>query len=121
MAHGGTGLEAGGGARFLAVMDRFAGAALLRYRTLVYGTGDLFNLSLETPPVRELADVPLGSRPAYRAPSEETMDAIRAIPWVFGWTQTRLMLPGCLGVGTALEAGATDAGRVAGPRPAAPA
>jgi phosphoenolpyruvate carboxylase len=94
-------------------MDRLAGAALPRYRSLVYGTGDLFKLFLETTPVRELADVRLGSRPAYRAPSEETMEAIRAIPWVFGWTQTRLMLPGWLGVGTALEAVATEPGGLA--------
>ncbi len=108
-----TGLEPGEGARFRAVMDRLAAAALPRYRTLVYGTGDLFKLFLETTPVRELADVRLGSRPAYRAPSEETMEAIRAIPWVFGWTQTRLMLPGWLGVGTALEAVATEPGGLA--------
>jgi phosphoenolpyruvate carboxylase len=108
-----TGLEPGEGARFRAVMDRLAAAALPRYRMLVYGTGDLFKLFLETTPVRELADVRLGSRPAYRAPSEETMEAIRAIPWVFGWTQTRLMLPGWLGVGTALEAVATEPGGLA--------
>jgi len=48
--------------------------------------------------------VRFGSRPAYRAVAGETMEGIRAIPWVFGWTQTRLMLPGWLGVGTALEA-----------------
>jgi phosphoenolpyruvate carboxylase len=108
-----SGLEPGEGARFREVMDRLAAAALPRYRSLVYGTGDLFKLFLETTPVRELADVRLGSRPAYRAASEETIDAIRAIPWVFGWTQTRLMLPGWLGVGTALEAVATEPGGLA--------
>src|SRR5207302_1735300 len=53
---------------------------------------------------RRTGDVRFGSRPAYRALAGETMEGIRAIPWVFGWTQTRLMLPGWLGVGTALEA-----------------
>jgi len=76
-------------------------------------TGDLFRLFLETTPVRELADVRFGSRPAYRAPGEETMEGIRAIPWVFGWTQTRLMLPGWLGVGTALEAVGREPGGLA--------
>src|SRR2546430_10577525 len=89
-------------------MDRLAAEALPGCRTLVYGGGDLFKLFVQTTPVRELADVRFGSRPAYRAPGEETIAGIRAIPWVFGWTQTRLMLPGWLGVGTALEAGRSE-------------
>src|SRR5439155_981299 len=80
------------------------------YRAVVYGSGDLFKLFLETTPVRELAHVRFGSRPAYRGPGEQTIAEIRAIPWVFGWTQTRLMLPGWLGVGTALEAVAAEPG-----------
>ncbi len=99
-----NGLGPGEEARFREVMDRLAAEALPRYRALVYGSADLFKLFLETTPVRELADVRFGSRPAYRGPGQETMEGIRAIPWVFGWTQTRLMLPGWLGVGTALEA-----------------
>jgi phosphoenolpyruvate carboxylase len=99
-----NGLGPGEEARFREVMNRLAAEALPRYRALVYGSADLFKLFLETTPVRELADVRFGSRPAYRGPGQETMEGIRAIPWVFGWTQTRLMLPGWLGVGTALEA-----------------
>jgi len=99
-----SGLGPGEEARFREVMDRLAAEALPHYRALVYGSADLFKLFLETTPVRELADVRFGSRPAYRGPGQETMEGIRAIPWVFGWTQTRLMLPGWLGVGTALEA-----------------
>ena len=105
-----TGLGPGEEARFREVMDRLAAEALPRYRALVYGSADLFQLFLETTPVRELADVRFGSRPAYRGPGQETMEGIRAIPWVFGWTQTRLMLPGWLGVGTALEAVAGEPG-----------
>ena len=107
------GLEPGEEARFRDVMDRLAAEALPRYRTLVFGSTDLFKLFLETTPVRELADVRFGSRPAYRAPGEETMAGIRAIPWVFGWTQTRLMLPGWLGVGTALEMVGSEPGGLA--------
>jgi len=105
-------LEPGEEARFREVMDRLAAQALPPYRALVYGSGDLFKLFLETTPVRELAHVRFGSRPAYRggAPGEQTIAEIRAIPWVFGWTQTRLMLPGWLGVGTALEAVAAEPG-----------
>ena len=103
-------LELGEEARFREVMDRLAAKALPPYRALVYGSGDLFKLFLETTPVRELAHVRFGSRPAYRGPGEQTIEEIRAIPWVFGWTQTRLMLPGWLGVGTALEAVAAEPG-----------
>src|SRR2546429_226396 len=108
-----NGILPGEEARFREVMDRLAAEALPCYRTLVYGSGDLFRLFLETTPVRELADVRFGSRPAYRAPGEETMEGMRAIPWVFGWTQTRLMLPGWLGVGPALEAVAGEPGGLA--------
>src|SRR5438128_706756 len=103
-------LEPGEEARFREVMDRLAAKALPPYRALVYGSGDLFKLFLETTPVRELAHDRFGSRPAYRGPGEQTIEEIRAIPWVFGWTQTRLMLPGWLGVGTALEAVAAEPG-----------
>ena len=106
-------LEPGEEARFREVMDRLAAKALPPYRALVYGSGDLFKLFLETTPVRELAHVRFGSRPAYRGPGEQTIEEIRAIPWVFGWTQTRLMLPGWLGVGTALEAVAAEPGGLA--------
>jgi phosphoenolpyruvate carboxylase len=109
-------LQPGEEARFRGIMDRLAAGALPHYRSLVYGSGDLFRLFLETTPVRELADVRFGSRPAYRARGDETIEGIRAIPWVFGWTQTRLMLPGWLGVGTALEAVAAEPGGLAGLR-----
>jgi len=109
------GLRPGEEAQFREMMDRLAAEALPRYRSVVSGSeaGGLFRLFLETTPVRELADVRLGSRPAYRALEGETMEGIRAIPWVFGWTQTRLMLPGWLGVGTALEAVGGDSGGLA--------
>jgi phosphoenolpyruvate carboxylase len=59
---------------------------------------------IDTTPVRQLANVHFGSRPAYRERGVGSMRGIRAIPWVFGWTQTRLMLPGWLGVGEGLGA-----------------
>ena len=103
-------LESGEEGRFREVMDQLAALALPCYRTAVFESSHLFRLFLETTPVRELEHVRFGSRPAYREPAAETMAGIRAIPWVFGWTQTRLMLPGWLGVGTALDAVAAESG-----------
>jgi phosphoenolpyruvate carboxylase len=91
-------------ARFRAVMDQLSAAALPVYRRLVHEEGDLFRMFLDATPVRELAHVHFGSRPAYRERGAGTMAGIRAIPWSFGWTQIRLMLSAWLGVGTALEA-----------------
>jgi phosphoenolpyruvate carboxylase len=70
----------------------------------VHDDDAVYGMFLECTPVRELAQVHFGSRPAYRESGAGTMAGIRAIPWIFGWTQVRLMLPGWLGVGTALQA-----------------
>ncbi|HVS15883.1 MAG TPA: phosphoenolpyruvate carboxylase [Thermoanaerobaculia bacterium] len=97
-------LEAGTEQRFREVMDELAGLALPVYRDLVYGDPALYSFFLAATPVRELAHVHFGSRPAYRESGAGTMRGIRAIPWTFGWTQMRLMLSSWLGVGSALEA-----------------
>ena len=87
---------------FRALMDQLADAARRTYRQHVHESSALFEMFLSTTPVRELAHVHFGSRPTYRERGTGTMEGIRAIPWVFGWTQTRSMLPAWLGVGTAL-------------------
>ncbi|MEL6186899.1 MAG: phosphoenolpyruvate carboxylase, partial [Myxococcota bacterium] len=84
-------------------MERMSAQALKVFRGLVHEDPRLFRLFLGTTPVKALAHVHFGSRPAYRDRGAGTMKGIRAIPWVFGWTQTRLNLPGWLGVGSALE------------------
>lgn len=91
-------------ARYREVIERLSETALPVFRDMVYDDDRLFTLFLRATPVRELAHVYFGSRPAYREKKSGTMSGIRAIPWVFGWTQIRLMLPGWLGVGTALHA-----------------
>lgn len=90
-------------ARFEATMDEMCSVAVPRYRGLVHEGDRLFQMFLSTTPVRALANVHFGSRPVYREKSAEKMSGIRAIPWVFGWTQMRLMLPVWLGIGTAFE------------------
>src|SRR5690606_22604721 len=104
-------VDPGDVARFREVMEALVARALPVFRDLVHGRDDLYRLFVHTTPVRHLAHVHFGSRPAYREKGAGTMSGIRAIPWVFGWTQTRLMLPGWLGAGTALDA-AIDAGEL---------
>lgn len=90
-------------ASFREVMERMANSAAPIFRQRVHETEELFRLFLDCTPVRELANVHFGSRPAYRESGAGTMAGIRAIPWSFGWTQIRLMLPAWLGAGTALQ------------------
>lgn len=99
-----SGLEAAQIEAFEATMDRLSADALPVFREIVHGGPALFELFLNCSPVQELAHVHFGSRPTYRrSQSTGTMEGIRAIPWIFGWTQMRLMLPSWLGVGTALS------------------
>ena len=106
-----AGLDPAVVARWAATMDALAARSLAVYRTLVHDDPALFDLFLQATPVAELASARFGSRPAYRPGAARGIEGIRAIPWQFGWTQIRLMLPGWLGVGTALaEFGATPEG-----------
>jgi len=72
------------------------------FRELAHEGDALFEMFRSVTPVEALANARFGSRPAYRPGAKAGIEGIRAIPWVFGWTQMRLMLPGWLGVGTAL-------------------
>ena len=97
------GLEPGKEKLFRELMDKMADTALKVFKDTVYKDSRTFELFDGATPVKELANVHFGSRPAYRPNKSGTMAGIRAIPWNFGWTQIRLMLPGWLGVGSALS------------------
>ena len=88
--------------RFCATMDMLSARSLEVYRSIVHDSGELFTLFQTVTPIEELADARFGSRPAYRPGAKTGVAGIRAIPWQFGWTQIRLMLPGWLGAGSAL-------------------
>ena len=87
--------------RHAEAMDALSAAAFKEYRALVYGEPGFSTFFRELTPLREIAELKIGSRPASRKPSERIED-LRAIPWVFSWSQARVMLPGWYGAGQAL-------------------
>ena len=86
-----------------AVMARLSEASMRAYRALVYETAGFAEFFREATPIREISNLNIGSRPPSRTASERIED-LRAIPWVFSWSQARVMLPGWFGFGSAVEA-----------------
>jgi len=72
------------------------------YRGLVYDDPEFMRFFEQFTPIAELAELNIGSRPPSRAGLPDGVQALRAIPWVFAWTQNRVLLPSWYGAGTAL-------------------
>ncbi len=89
--------------QFRETMESLSARSFEVYRATAHENHALFEMFERATPIEELASARFGSRPAYRPGGATGIDGLRAIPWVFGWTQNRLMLPGWLGVGTALS------------------
>jgi phosphoenolpyruvate carboxylase len=89
--------------QYFATMDALAALAYRAYRSLVYETPGFPAYFRASTPIAEIAELNIGSRPASRTRSQRIED-LRAIPWVFGWAQCRLMLPGWYGFGSAVDA-----------------
>lgn len=86
-----------------AAMERLASSAHAVYRSVVYDDPRFIHYFEAATPAREIGLAPIGSRPARRG-GEGGVESLRAIPWVFAWTQSRLLLPSWLGTGEALAA-----------------
>jgi phosphoenolpyruvate carboxylase len=84
------------------MMDSLSEVALHEFRSTVRETPDFVPYFVQATPESELGALNIGSRPARRRKGEG-ITYLRAIPWIFAWTQTRLMLPAWLGIGAALQ------------------
>lgn len=84
------------------IMDRASEVSCDIYRGVIRGEPDFVPYFRSATPEQELAKLPLGSRPSKRNPNGG-VESLRAIPWIFAWTQNRLMLPSWLGAGAALR------------------
>ncbi len=89
-------------ASFLAAADAISAFSMAAYRKLVYETPGFTDYFFSATPIREIAELNIGSRPASRKATRAIED-LRAIPWGFSWGQCRVALPGWYGFGTAIE------------------
>ncbi|MEY4536674.1 MAG: hypothetical protein RL171_825, partial [Pseudomonadota bacterium] len=90
-------------AKFLETASSLSLSSMAAYRALVYETPGFTDYFFQSTPLREIAELNLGSRPASRKASQKIED-LRAIPWGFSWGQCRLTLPGWYGFGSAVHA-----------------
>jgi phosphoenolpyruvate carboxylase len=90
-------------------MDQLSQAAMQAYRQLVYETPGFVDYFFAATPITEIAELNIGSRPTSRS-ATRTIQGLRAIPWVFSWAQSRAMVPGWYGVGSAMKNTKADIG-----------
>ena len=85
----------------------FQAHALKKYQSLVFGDQDFLTYFKQATPLKELGALNIGSRPMSRKGSERFED-LRAIPWVFAWTQSRQLIPAWYAAGTGLQTFASE-------------
>ncbi|HWJ05443.1 MAG TPA: phosphoenolpyruvate carboxylase [Steroidobacteraceae bacterium] len=94
---------------YLDALETLSGHAFAAYRKLVYETPGFEDYFWDSTVITEIAELNIGSRPASRSQSR-SIEKLRAIPWVFSWSQCRLMLPGWFGFGAAVDAWLAERG-----------
>jgi phosphoenolpyruvate carboxylase len=97
--------------RWIEAMEELSTTARKTYRDLVYQDEDFLTFFSQASPIGELSLLNMGSRPARRV-QNPTVDSLRAIPWVFAWTQNRFLLPSWYGAGTAFARYTAEEGRL---------
>ncbi|MGD1936882.1 MAG: phosphoenolpyruvate carboxylase [Cyanophyceae cyanobacterium] len=85
------------------IMESLASRSRSHYRSLIYEQPDFLDFFMEVTPLEEISQLQISSRPARRRSGKKDLSSLRAIPWVFSWTQSRFLLPAWYGVGTALK------------------
>lgn len=88
---------------YQAIMDELARLGEQAYRDLTDRSPGVLDYFYEATPVNEIGLLNIGSRPSHRSRQDRSKDSIRAIPWVFGWAQSRHTLPAWYGIGYALQ------------------
>jgi len=87
---------------WIEALDEISEAAFAKYRSLVFEDEDLFDYYNDVSPLKNFANLNIGSRPMHRVVNP-SFTSLRAIPWVFGWMQNRQLIPGWYAAGTALQ------------------
>ncbi|NEQ88400.1 MAG: phosphoenolpyruvate carboxylase, partial [Moorea sp. SIO2I5] len=85
------------------IMEELAQTSRSHYRALIHDQPDLVDFFHQVTPIQEISQLQISSRPARRKSGKKDLSSLRAIPWVFSWTQSRFLLPSWYGVGTALQ------------------
>lgn len=85
------------------ILEEISARSRTCYRALIYEQPDFIDFFMEVTPIQEISQLQISSRPARRRSGKKDLSTLRAIPWVFSWTQTRFLVPAWYGVGTALH------------------
>jgi phosphoenolpyruvate carboxylase len=88
---------------WIEAMETMSAAGFAAYQALVHRDPDFLVFWKQATPIDEISNLKLGSRPTFRR-ATQSVDDLRAIPWVFSWMQSRFVFPGWFGLGSALDA-----------------